>query len=102
MISMADRLRIQTLRKAGHTLEEVAGQVGVTQRSVETIVQDPPVTSLDAGPTRGRGGEGIAVAHGWVLRAGHVRRYRVQPWRYLRRTRALASSLLVTTPFSPS
>jgi transposase len=51
MISMVDRLRIQTLRKAGLTLQEVAEQVGVSQRSVQTIVEEPPITSLEGGPT---------------------------------------------------
>ena len=51
MVSMVDRLRIQTLREAGHTLEQVADLVGVSRRSVQTIVQEPLVLSLDGGPT---------------------------------------------------
>lgn len=58
MISMVDRLRIQTLREAGHTLQEVARQVGVSQRSVQTIVREAPVRSLAAGATPGSRGVG--------------------------------------------
>ena len=48
---MVDRLRIQTLREAGLTLQEVAREAGVCRRSVQQIVKEPPVTSLEAGPT---------------------------------------------------
>ena len=53
---MLDRVRIGTLRDAGHTLEEIAATVGVGKRSVQRLVQEPPITSLEAAPTpRSRG-----------------------------------------------
>ena len=51
MICTMDRLRIQVLRDAGHTLGQVADLVGVSTRAVQRIVQEPSVTSLDAAPT---------------------------------------------------
>ena len=48
---MVDRLRIQTLRNAGLSLQEVADLVGVGRRSVQNIVKEPPVTSLEEGST---------------------------------------------------
>ena len=51
MIRMVDRLRIQTLREAGLTVDEVAEQVGVGTRSVERICGEPAITDLDGGPT---------------------------------------------------
>jgi len=53
---MVDRLRIQTLREAGRTLQEIADQVGVSTRAVQMIVREPGVTALTALPTpRSRG-----------------------------------------------
>ncbi len=53
---MLDRVRIWTLREAGHTLAEIAAIVGVSKRSVQTILKEPPVTSAESAPTpRSRG-----------------------------------------------
>lgn len=51
MIRMVDRLRIQVLREAGLTLQEVAREVGVCQRSVQAVLKEPPMTCLEVGPT---------------------------------------------------
>ena len=51
MISMVDRLRIHTLHNAGLSLQEVADQVGVSRRSVQNVLKEPAVTSLEDGPT---------------------------------------------------
>ena len=48
---MLDRVRIRTLRDAGHTLEEIAATVGVSRRSVQGILKEPPITSLESAPT---------------------------------------------------
>lgn len=53
---MLDRVRIRTLRDAGHTLEEIAATVGVAKRSVQGILKEPPITSPESAPTpRSRG-----------------------------------------------
>ena len=53
---MVDRVRIQTLREAGRTLEEIADQVGVSKRAVQRVVREPRVTDLTPVPTpRSRG-----------------------------------------------
>ncbi len=51
MIRMVDRVRIQVLRAAGLTLQEVAREVGVCQRSVQAVLKEPPITCLEEGPT---------------------------------------------------
>jgi len=48
---MLDRVRIWTLREAGHTLEEIAAEVGVGKRSVQRILKEPPITSPESAPT---------------------------------------------------
>lgn len=48
---MLDRVRIWTLREAGHTLEEIAATVGVGKRSVRRILKEPPITSPESAPT---------------------------------------------------
>jgi len=58
MIKMVDRVRIQTLREAGRTLDSIAKQVGVSKRAVQMIVGEPRVTELaprPSAPTRGVG-----------------------------------------------
>ena len=40
---MLDRVRIRTLRDAGHTLEEIAATVGVGKSSVQRILKEEPV-----------------------------------------------------------
>lgn len=48
---MLDRVRIWTLREAGHPLAEIAAAVGVGQRSVQRILKEPPITSPESAPT---------------------------------------------------
>jgi len=48
---MIDRVRIWTLREAGHTLKEIASEVGVGRRSVQRILKEPPITSPESAPT---------------------------------------------------
>jgi transposase len=51
MIGMLDRVRIRTLRDAGHTLQEIAASVGVAKRSVQNILKEPPIAGVDSAPT---------------------------------------------------
>ena len=63
---MLDRVRIRTLRDAGHTLEEIAATVGVGKRSVQRILKAPPITSPESAPTpvsRGVGRPSTVEAH---------------------------------------
>jgi len=48
---MLDRVRIWTLRGAGHTLEEIAASVGVGKSSVQRILKEPLITSPESAPT---------------------------------------------------
>jgi transposase len=48
---MLDRIRIRTLREAGHTLEEIASTVGVSKSSVRRVLQEPAFQSPDSAPT---------------------------------------------------
>jgi transposase len=48
---MLDRVRIGTLREAGHTLEEIAAAVGVGKSSVQRILKEPPITNPESAPT---------------------------------------------------
>ena len=48
---MTDRLAIQVLRRAGLTLHQVAGEVGVSKRSVQEILKEPLITNQGSGPT---------------------------------------------------
>jgi transposase len=48
---MLDRVRIWTLRQAGHTLGEIAAAVGVGKSSVQRILREPPITSPESAPT---------------------------------------------------
>jgi len=48
---MLDRVRIRTLRDAGHTLEEIAATVGVGKSSVQRILKEPPIRSPESAPT---------------------------------------------------
>lgn len=53
---MLDRVRIRTLREAGHTLKEIAASVGVAKRSVQNVLREPPITGPEEAPTpRSRG-----------------------------------------------
>ena len=51
MIRMLNRVRIQTLRDAEHTLEEIAASVGVRKRSVQRILTEPTTKSPESAPT---------------------------------------------------
>ena len=55
---MLDRVRIRTLRDAGHTLEEIAAAVGVSKRSAQNILKEPPITSVESAPTPASRGVG--------------------------------------------
>lgn len=55
---MIDRVRIWTLRDAGHTLEDIASTVGVGRSSVQRILKEPPITSPESAPTPGSRGIG--------------------------------------------
>lgn len=48
---MLDRVRIWTLRQAGHTLDEIAAAVGVGKSSVQRILREPPITNPESAPT---------------------------------------------------
>ncbi len=48
---MLDRVRMWTLRQAGHTLEEVAAEVGVGRRSVQWVLKEEPVKSPESALT---------------------------------------------------
>ena len=47
MINMLKRHEIQVLRRAGHTLAEVAKLAGVSQSSVQRVEAKPAVSALD-------------------------------------------------------
>ena len=55
---MLDRVRIRTLRDAGHTLEEIAANVGVAKRSVQNVLKEPPIKSSESAPTPASRGVG--------------------------------------------
>lgn len=48
---MLDRVRIRTLREAGHTLAEIAATVGVGKRSVQRILTEPRIQCPESAPT---------------------------------------------------
>jgi transposase len=53
---MLDRVRIRSLREAGHTLREIAAAVGVAKRSVQNILKEAPIAGVESAPTpRSRG-----------------------------------------------
>jgi transposase len=52
MIDMVKRHEIQVLRRAGHSLREVATLAGVSQRSVERVDDEAPVTTFDTARAR--------------------------------------------------
>lgn len=58
MIDMVRRHEVQVLRRAGHSLAETAKLVGVSQRSVQRVEVEPPVTSFDSDEERDRRGVG--------------------------------------------
>jgi transposase len=58
MIDMLKRHEIQVLRRARHTLEEVAKLAGVSRSSVQRVAAEPAVTTLDTAGERGRRGVG--------------------------------------------
>jgi len=48
---MLDRVRIRALREAGHTLADIATQVGVSRRSVQRVLQEAPILDASTAPT---------------------------------------------------
>jgi transposase len=54
MIDMLKRHEIQVLRRAGHTLEEVATFSGVSIGSVRRVIAEPAVETVDADAERAR------------------------------------------------
>jgi hypothetical protein len=58
MIDMLKRDEIQVLRRAKHTLAEVAELAGVSQSSVQRVAAEPAVTTLDPEGERARRGVG--------------------------------------------
>lgn len=58
MIDMVRRHEIQVLRRAGHTLDEVAKLAGVSRRSVQRVEAEPAVVAFETGPERARRGIG--------------------------------------------
>jgi transposase len=70
MISMLDRVRIWTLREAGHTLAEIAAIVGVGKRSVQRVLKEPPVISAASAPTPTS--RGVGRPSGVEAYRGHV------------------------------
>lgn len=73
MLSMMKRRDIQTLKKAGHTHAEIARLLGVSERSVERVVQEPEIESVDDGAERTRRQVGrpskVAPFRKWVRKA---------------------------------
>jgi transposase len=58
MIDMLKRHEIQVLRRAEHTLAEVAKLAGVSESSVRRVAAEPAVRTLDAAGERARRGVG--------------------------------------------
>jgi transposase len=54
MIDMLKRHEIQVLRRAGHSLDEVAELAGVSRRSVVRVDAEAPITSVDNEAERAR------------------------------------------------
>ena len=54
MIDMLKRHEIQVLRRAGHTLMEVAALSGASVRTVRRVVEETAVTTIDNAAERGR------------------------------------------------
>lgn len=69
MIDQLKRHAIQVLRKAGHTLDEIAELVSVGKRSVQRVAGEPVITHLD--PDR-------AVLGGRIGRPAKAEAYRAQ------------------------
>jgi transposase len=55
VIDQLKRHAIQVLRKAGHTLDEIAELVSVGKRSVQRVVGEPVITQLDSDRALGGG-----------------------------------------------
>ena len=58
---MLDRVRIRTLRDAGHTLEEIAATVGVGKSSVQGILKPPPSPARNRPRRRSPGALAVRV-----------------------------------------
>lgn len=44
---MAKRLAVQVLRRAGHTQNDVAAQLGISEQAVRRIEREAPVAAFD-------------------------------------------------------
>lgn len=71
MIDQLKRHAIQVLRKAGHTLDEIAELVAVGKRSVQRVAGEPMITHLDP-----RLDAGAAPVHSRIGRPSKAEAYR--------------------------
>jgi len=55
---MLDRHAVRALRDAGRSTKEIAAQFGVSQRTVQRILKEPPVASASDAEERRRRGVG--------------------------------------------
>jgi hypothetical protein len=81
MIDMLKRHEIQVLRRAGHTLTAVAQLSGVSVRTVQRVVEEDAITTVDNAAERARrevGRPSTAEAYREVLVATVTRRTRRQ------------------------
>src|SRR5690606_15829063 len=58
MLRMLDRHAVRALRDAGRSSKEIAAQFGVSQRTVQRILKEPPVASASDAEERRRRGVG--------------------------------------------
>src|SRR5690606_31374823 len=58
MLRMLDRHAVRALREAGRSTKEIAVQFGVSQRTVQRILKEPPVVSASDAEERRRRGVG--------------------------------------------
>lgn len=84
---MLKRHEVQVLRRAGHTLEEVVKLAGVSQRSVQRVAAEPPVTSLERGMQARVGRPSTAEAFRTLLVAELAQQPNVRGVELLRRAR---------------
>ena len=70
MIEMLKRHEIQVLRRAGHSLEEVAKLADVSPSSVQRVEAESPVKTLDTAGERVR--RGVVLGHHAPARIAQV------------------------------
>jgi transposase len=63
---MIDRHAVHALLRAGHPTKEIALQMGVTQRTIQRIVKEPPIEEVDDAKARRRRGVGRPPVAGQV------------------------------------